>query len=630
MNAANHEAPPNQSPAWWRRGKDSHRAYRIAGVHDRERFLMRAYFGLTAVGLVFAALRGAALSWDGSGYLFETLDKQTPFVPNGRLIDIPLQLPVLLVSRVTNDPGVLQTVFGLTYAAIPLIALAAAWWVVRDRARSLFVWAALGIELGMLPGQFDFTSEANIALQLFWPVLLALLTGLRRAHVPLVAALAIAVLASHPDAGALFILALVVALAIGLRHKGEERRMRRCAVAFGVLAVAALFVSSRSGYDAQQVSLDILRWSIAVSTSGLPTVALACALFVAAAVSAGPFAERRWGRHLILALHVIELVGIAAALLALAVWASDPHLWRWANKYSFPTLFVSLCFMAIAVFEGLVHAPDAARDAARDAHPVAELDWPHRIGTIQATALVFSIVLCIQSTTWFNLTGRLRETMDQNAWDCVSMAPLGWLQQTPLNQFATPDQSILLQGRVPQKVVLAGNGCGDAAFSEGVRLNQYALRGWNQGWFDLRALGGRLVADRDIARGCSFMLSTGWYTTETDGSYWWRWSNGRDARIRILVDRATTVFMNGQIESIRYPNRVDVRLNGQKLTTLDITSKGLQPAGPLPLALGRGANVIQFASRNAAVAVEGRPLAIDLANATMVSGDNHMECDLHP
>ncbi len=585
-----------------------------------------AYFGLTAVGLIYAALCGAGLSWDSSGLLFESLDKQTPLIPNGRLIAFPLQLPVLLASHVTDNLVVLQTIFGLSYLAVPLIALATAWWIVRDTARPLFVWAALGIGLVMLPGQFNVTEEANIALQLFWPVLLALLTGMRRVHVPLVLALALAILFSHPYAIGLFAVTSVVAVAMGLRGADQSRRLRWWALGFAALAALALFRFLQSTYDTQQVSQGGLLWSLTVSTVGLPLVALSGALLAAAALFAAPFARQRGRQRLARALRAIEVVGIVAVAVSLVLWARDPHLWRWANKFDYPALFASLYVMGLAVVEGLVHA----RETLRGVDLAVKLDWRRRAKTIQAIALVFSIVLCVQGAAWFSLTGRLRDTLDQSAWSCVSMASLGWLQSTPLNEFATPDRSILLQGRTPQKVVLSGNGCGDTTFSGGVSLNQYYLRGWQTGWFNLQPLRQRLLAEQDTPHGCSFMLITGWQTTETDGPYWWRWSDGRDALIRVLLDRATTVVMNGQLGSIRYPNQLAVSVNGAPPTTLDVSRTGLQPLQPLSFTLRQGANVIQFVSRNPAIAVGGLPLAIEMANVTMVSRDNSLECALHP
>src|ERR1700754_3837231 len=145
---------------------------------------LSAYFLLAGVGLFVAAFSGAALAWDGSVYLFQLLDDQRPFVPHYRLINIVLQAPVLILSMLTGDLAVLRAAFGLVYASIPLLALAASWWVVRQFAPELFVWAALGIGFGMLPGQFNFVAEALLSVLLFWPLGLAILVGLRRQHVP--------------------------------------------------------------------------------------------------------------------------------------------------------------------------------------------------------------------------------------------------------------------------------------------------------------------------------------------------------------------------------------------------------------------------------------------------------------
>lgn len=141
---------------------------------------MRTFFSLIGAGLVFAALSGAVLSWDGSVYLFNVLNEQQPFAANDRFINVLLHWPVVLGSRLTSNIVVLQTLLGLMYVTIPLTALALCWWVVRDGARELFVWPALAIGLGMLPGIFQFVAEANIVVFLFWPVVLAIVLSTLR------------------------------------------------------------------------------------------------------------------------------------------------------------------------------------------------------------------------------------------------------------------------------------------------------------------------------------------------------------------------------------------------------------------------------------------------------------------
>ncbi len=55
---------------------------------------MRCFFTAIAAALLLAALSGVALAWDGSYFLFSTLDLQSPFLVYGRLAhcaDLPRQ-----------------------------------------------------------------------------------------------------------------------------------------------------------------------------------------------------------------------------------------------------------------------------------------------------------------------------------------------------------------------------------------------------------------------------------------------------------------------------------------------------------------------------------------------------------
>src|ERR1700686_3288738 len=111
---------------------------------------MKTYFVLIIAALSVAVLSGGALLWDGSYYLYTTLDRQTAFIPNHRYIAAVLQTPVLLAYHFTHNTQVLALVFGLGYAVIPLLSLALSWLIVRRTAPALFVWAALGFGFGTL------------------------------------------------------------------------------------------------------------------------------------------------------------------------------------------------------------------------------------------------------------------------------------------------------------------------------------------------------------------------------------------------------------------------------------------------------------------------------------------------
>jgi hypothetical protein len=181
---------------------------------------MRLYFGLTIVALGFTAVCGGAVSWDGSYVLFKVLDLQSPYVlAHTRLINIPFLWMVLFINCFTSDSSVLQIVYGLVYAVIPFVALAISWWVVRGYAQALFIWAALGVGLGTLPGQFCLVCEEISAISLFWPIILAILIRIRRHQVPVIVLFAIVIFFTHPVAIMLFAFGVILAFAIGIRSR---------------------------------------------------------------------------------------------------------------------------------------------------------------------------------------------------------------------------------------------------------------------------------------------------------------------------------------------------------------------------------------------------------------------------
>ena len=132
-----------------------------------------------AASLALAAVCDAALYADGSFVFFNLIDLNYPFAPEGRLINEILHGPVVLMAAWTDALLPPRLVFNLVYCCLPFCALALAWWVVRRRDPSLFLWAALGIGIGTLPGQMLFVSEQTLVAQFFWPLWLYLIM-----HIP--------------------------------------------------------------------------------------------------------------------------------------------------------------------------------------------------------------------------------------------------------------------------------------------------------------------------------------------------------------------------------------------------------------------------------------------------------------
>jgi hypothetical protein len=444
---------------------------------------VRLYFGLISAALGFAAASGAAMSWDGSYILFKILDLQSAIPVHNRFVNVPLHWIILFTARFTTDLNILQMVFGLVYAAVPLMALVLSWWVVRGHAETLFIWAALGIGLGTLPGQFCFICESILAIFLFWPVILAILVRMPKRHVPIILALLIAMFFTHFVSIALFFVGASVAFIIGLCSRGDRHWMWMWASGLGVMAAFKflLFVIFPSAYEMSQLSKDVMKSNFDLSVSGLPLMSVICTWLAASIIFISPLLSRFSKDKFSQIIHSIGLISLAIAGGLLVVWARDPYLWRHAIAFRSWALFSSLPFMMLAVLEGILLSKKFLSNRK------SELNY--RLKTLRIIGTIFLLVLSVQSTSWFNLTTILRETIVQSVDRCISISSIGWLTNTPLNNWTTPSHSILLQGKAPQKLVLNGDGCTEASFSEAVRISPYDLRSRTGGWFDLSLSG---------------------------------------------------------------------------------------------------------------------------------------------
>ncbi len=603
------ESPPDavqSRSAWW--GE-------LSGV--------RGYLALVGIGVLVAGLADAALVWDGASLLFDVLDQQAPATPHYRFVHLPFDVVVLLASALTSDLSLLRRVFGLAYAAVPLIALATSWWVVRARSMLLFTWAALGIGLGTLPGQFQFTSEAIMATQLVWPIFLATLTRSEARFLPLLAGLSLAILFAHPFAIVLFAFAAGMAWLTGERNPVERSNRRRVALTYVALAVAAGLKSwlLRSDYESDALSLDFVRYALSSSFTGLPLIAIACAWIAGALLLSAPILQARShpGQPWAAIARAGALVCVGGAGLALFIWGSDSSLWLGSIGFKTPVLLSVAPFVLLATVEGIFHKPDAAG---------MDTEWQYRRPVLNTVATVFALTLIIQSVSWRDVTQRLEFAMSSSTWGCQSMAALPWLANTPVNYWSVQAYSLLLQSRAPAQVVATSDECWTSTPTAALPHNLWQTRPGSTGWFDLTGLEQRLVSEQTTPRGCWSMLTSGWYATEWSGlDSWWRWSAGQGV-MRILTDNDRHVVLYGEIRSIIRPNQVDIVLNNKPLMTMDITWDDPRAFLPVQLDLSRGENLLQFNSHQSAIEVPGdaRPLALSLGNVRLETQDLADSC----
>lgn len=449
---------------------------------------MKIFFGLVSLAFFGIALSGAALAWDGSYYLFELLDQREPFIAHNRLVAFPFQMIVLLASYVTNDVSILKMVFGLAYALVPILSMAAAWWIVRKNTRPLFVWAVLGIGLGTLPGLLPLFAEAIMVVQLFWPILLGILVPPRRSNILIVLLFALLSFFTHPTVIVLFAFAAFLAFIVGWRYKEQRLQKWIWAVALFLLTAFAIirFVFLKDSYETERMSFDVIIETFNTSLAGFPLLSLICAWSAAALVFVATFLKQPSRRISLLVVYAAELVLILLAGILLVIRSTVPRLWMGELDYRTWVIICSLPFMLICIFEALYRTPAMLREAADD--------WAHRLRTVQVIGIVFLLVLAVQSMTWYSLTRQLDETLLENPLTCIPASSIDWIIPTPMNHWSTTTYSILLQGRVPKKIILADGDCTKISSQEGLHVVPWDERKWTSGWFDLRLLGRQLVS----------------------------------------------------------------------------------------------------------------------------------------
>jgi Bacterial Ig domain len=435
--------------------------------------------GLILVGQVFAAFSGIGLAWDGGYYLFKLLDTEAPFIAHERVVAVAIQWPILWAQHFTRDVTVLAQIFGLAYTAPVLLALGADWYIVRHHRPELFVWPLLGTALVSLPGRAALVSEAFIAVDFFWPLLLLVLTTryrhgrARQLCLVAIAALTLVLAATHPLSSALL---GIVALGAVLKSARFWRGWPSLALPGFVLAVAfARPVFIQAPYDADALTAERLGAHLVGSVGGWPLLILLAAYAVASAL--------RWDTSDVrtAAPRRVALVALVAAGIAGVVWAADSAAWHRAYDFRTWLVVAMMPIAALCIDEGRRHRLplDTATIHLRS---VAGL----------GAAAVFAVVMVIQGSAWMRLQGMLTGALSASPVACSTVQQMRWTWPTALNHWGITALSLVLQGNAPRYVLLYDGDC-ESVFDGGsitLLANQVVIRrDRTSGWFDLSRAG---------------------------------------------------------------------------------------------------------------------------------------------
>ena len=417
-----------------------------------------------AVAAVIAAASGLATSWDGPAYLWTSLDRQVPFSPNRRYINVLLQQPVLLASRLSSDSWTLETVFGLAYAGVPLAVLAGSVWAVGWRSR-LLVWPAMSVGFAAVLSTANATSEATMASLLFWPALLAMLSGRAPSRSLVAIALAAISIIAHPFAIATLAACAVVAC---------MGRSWSWAAVFGVGALAGVgrLLWFSVPYETSRVLgdgvPDLARYAIGPHLVGF-------ILGLAAAVVLLIGARRRWRRA---ALPVAALAG--GGLAALALWSASPDslVQTFYLRSALPVFIAPFALLAVI---------DAwwGSEPAEPADAGADRSWALAISISAAT---FVLVTSLQAAHWSSYRAAVQTSLASSPTTCIPLEPLPHMPGLGGPFWTETQYSITLQGRVVTRIAEPGDICSTGQLEQEVPISFMETRQYGVGWFSLDGL----------------------------------------------------------------------------------------------------------------------------------------------
>ena len=427
---------------------------------------------LVLLATLFAVVSDAALSWDGSHYLFRTLNDQSPFVPHERTINVPLHWAVLAVGHLTENAALLRATFGVAHVVFPLLSLVASWWVVRDHAPALLVWPAIGIGVALLPGIFNFSSEAIKTYVLFWPVLLAVLLGMRDIHAPLVAFILLLGFIAHPAAGALMLFVGAIALVVALTQRARWAVMLAWSLAMVLGAILRISLV-RPGYESSELSIDKQIGYFEIAVWGLPLAALVLALLASLLVLFEGRATTYVGGRRPSPMRIGALVALAGAGVILVYWAAHGRMWTEAVYFRSFGLYMTGLWMALATADHLLYARSAALRVAQHG----------RDAVVLMAAVVFAATIGAQGAEFMRLTGELRDAMAESGAPCIPQSSLGRLTETAAGNYAVGPYAVVIQGRTPEHLVMADESCPTVRAGGPVRLVWWEE--YQPGWFDL-------------------------------------------------------------------------------------------------------------------------------------------------
>ena len=417
----------------------------------------RGWRGVTVVAVTLLALTGvfacvcdAPMIWDGAYQFAFSLIKQRPYFYLTRFHSYVLWLPMVWLSHFTDNLTVLKFAYGLPFTLASAFSVLASWWVVKERAPHLILWAIFGAAAGPLPGQIFIINDSIFQQHVFWPVFMAMLVHLDGWRVALLVLL-MPFQFSHQIGTVLLTGAAGAALLMAYRDKEYRTESVVKGVVFAVLAGVAVWkaLHFRDSWAEQEMTRErvVESWRYGVEGPPLRGIILMWAAGVCAlafsVVRGTRFEKFRTG------LKWAAILCVAAPAVMWVIWAADAHKWTDAANYRRWVVPLTLPFYGMAV----VDRWRGVRLPRNDGVAVTGLSRGIGIGV----AAIFAVVLSVQCVVFKRLADRMVKDVEACPTATVAWERIAWSKDTAVSHWGSTSYIFVREGRVPRKLLLDKN-----------------------------------------------------------------------------------------------------------------------------------------------------------------------------
>jgi hypothetical protein len=425
---------------------------------------------LAALAQVVASFCLVVLTWDGAGYVFNTIQRGHPVVPNSRCSDYPLLAVVSLFSFLINDARLLACIYGLALAVLPVGSMLLSFhFLSGPQHERLRVWPVLGILLSVLPGQAFLVAEAVPVAQVSWAVWAIAAADIAVSSLVCLGVLNLFLFFLHPSAALVY--AITGGLFMGKASVATHQRRTNVwlgAIFLGLAAVRLWYaVATANSYERGEESFS---QNYMAFRAALPSLWMLPVVYLLGLTVLGGATGRLTKRYMVwfggLMLGWLLVYGVA--------WAADPKVW--GSAFSFRR-FVFVGTLPLVVMGGL-HWRYEQASKTKDASKRSD----HSLGWIMVgSAAVYLIVFAIQSISWRQELSHFEADLARCDKPVATVQDLPWIADSPLHHWASTQLSCVVQGKKVKTVF--------ALDPEGVRRNKILLFPgiWFQrrnGWFE--------------------------------------------------------------------------------------------------------------------------------------------------